>query len=68
MVVTPGGGYRKLDSAIVVMKAADQRMRCDASEPLNRARQGRVLVSMQRVATVEQNLLERTRTGRSHYD
>jgi hypothetical protein len=30
--------YRKLDSAIVVMKAAEQRMRFDASDPLNRAR------------------------------
>ena len=36
--------YRKLDSAIVVMKAAEQRMRCDASDPLNRTREGRVLV------------------------
>jgi hypothetical protein len=35
--------YRKLDSAIVVMQSAQQRMRCDASDPLNRAREGRVL-------------------------
>jgi hypothetical protein len=35
--------YRKLDSAIEVMKAAEQRMRCDASDPLNRAREGRVV-------------------------
>jgi hypothetical protein len=40
----PGCVYRKLDSAIEVMKAAEQRMRCDASDPLNRAREGRVLV------------------------
>jgi hypothetical protein len=36
--------YRKLDSAMAVMKAAEQRMRRDASNPLNWARQGRVLV------------------------
>ena len=36
--------YRKLDSAIAVMKAAEQRMRRDASNPLNWAREGRVLV------------------------
>ena len=36
--------YRKLDSAIVVMQAAEERMRLDASDLLNRARVGRVLV------------------------
>jgi hypothetical protein len=36
--------YRKLDSAIVMMQPAEQRMRRDASDPLNRAREGRVLV------------------------
>jgi hypothetical protein len=36
--------YRKLDSAIVVMQPAEERMRLDASDPLNRAREGRVLV------------------------
>jgi hypothetical protein len=36
--------YRKLDSAIVVMESAEQRMRCDASDPQNRARERRVLV------------------------
>jgi hypothetical protein len=33
-----------LDPAIVVMKPAEERMRLDASDPLNRAREGRVLV------------------------
>src|SRR6266478_3119938 len=36
--------YRKLDSAIVVMQSAQQRMRCDASDPLNRAREWRIFV------------------------
>ena len=33
-----------LDPAIVVMKPAEERMRLDASDPLNRAREGRVPV------------------------
>ena len=36
--------YRKLDSAILVMQPAKQRMRCDTSDPLNRARERRVLL------------------------
>jgi hypothetical protein len=36
--------YRKLVSAVVVMQAAEERMRLDASDPLNPAREGRVLV------------------------
>ena len=35
---------RKLDSAILVMKAAENRSRCDGAEPLNRPMNGSVLV------------------------
>ena len=34
---------RKLDSAILVMKAAENRSRCDGAEPLNRRMNGSVL-------------------------
>src|SRR5262249_44746073 len=36
--------YQKLNSAIVVMKATPQTLAFDASDPLNWAREGRVLV------------------------
>jgi hypothetical protein len=36
--------YRKLDSVIAVMKAAEQQMRRDTSDPLNRARAWRIFV------------------------
>ena len=36
--------YRKLDSAIMVVKAAEDRLRCDGSDALNRAMKRGVLV------------------------
>ena len=36
--------YRKLDSAIVVVKAAEDRLRCNGAETLNRAMERGVLV------------------------
>src|SRR5674476_733452 len=36
--------YRKLDSAIMVVKAAEDRLRCDGADALNRAMKRGVLV------------------------
>src|SRR5674476_298326 len=36
--------YRKLDSAIMVVKAAEDRLRCDGADALNRAMERGVLV------------------------
>jgi hypothetical protein len=36
--------YQKLDSAIMVVKAAEDRLRCDGAETLNRAMEWGVLV------------------------
>jgi transposase-like protein len=38
------GVYRKLDSAIMVVKAAEDRLRCDGADALNRAMKRGVLV------------------------
>jgi hypothetical protein len=43
MLLSMGRVCRKLDSAILVMKAAENRSRCDGAEPLNRPMNGSVL-------------------------
>src|SRR6478672_8377129 len=41
-----GCACRNLDSAILVMKAAENRSRCDGAEPLNRPMNGSVLAQL----------------------
>jgi hypothetical protein len=42
-----------LDSTILVMKAAENRSRCDGAEPLNRPMNGSVLAQSPKVAFVK---------------